>query len=58
MWFLTLINFIDTALEMSQALNVNFVVNSVGWFTIICRLAINCLKPNVLNIISQNLDES
>ena len=53
--FFSLVDFVDTVLEMSQTLDVNFVVDSVAQLSLVSRLAIDCLETDVLNIISKDL---
>lgn len=40
---------------MSQVLDIDLVVNSIGQLSLIVRLAINCFKAYVLYIVSDDL---
>lgn len=53
--FFPFVNFVDAVFKMSKALNIDFVVNTIGQFSLIGRFSINRFETDVFNIFAEEL---
>jgi hypothetical protein len=53
-----LINFMNEVFEMCHALDIDFVVYSIGQFALVGGFAIDGLEADVLNIFAHDLEEA
>jgi hypothetical protein len=53
-----LINFMNAVFEMRHALDINFIVDSVGEFALVGGFAVYCLEADVFDVFAHDLEEA
>lgn len=54
-WFFPFVYFIDTIFEVSEAFDVDFIVNAIGLFSLIVGFTVNSFEANVFDVIAEDL---